>query len=261
MFYKWRTATSDHKIWNLFGLFYTVLFIRSSHLLIVLIPWVTICNMNSPENKRQRCIYKYVSNHLTGSVERIPKKHILPFRILLWCNPPSYHAPQSSFSALQEHYSTSRRTVLIHACPSPKMAFPFFMVKRSCQSVLWLRMRTPSRGHAPSGNIYWKFKNWRTLCDWSFCMHRCIAVLGNLIPVRGRHYWEVEVDETTEFRIGVAYEDTERNSYLGANNTSWCMRHILTPSRWQCTTSPKYNAGKDFIHCECNCFFFCQKCR
>ncbi|XP_068177441.1 fibronectin type III and SPRY domain-containing protein 2 isoform X2 [Antennarius striatus] len=60
---------------------------------------------------------------------------------------------------------------------------------------------------------------------------RCVAVLGDLIPVRGRHYWEIEVDEATEFRIGVAYEDTERNSYLGANNTSWCMRHILTPSR------------------------------
>ncbi|KAI4830577.1 hypothetical protein KUCAC02_002198 [Chaenocephalus aceratus] len=60
---------------------------------------------------------------------------------------------------------------------------------------------------------------------------RCVAVLGDLIPVRGRHYWEVEVDDGTEFRIGVASEDTERNSYLGANNTSWCMRHILTPSR------------------------------
>ncbi|XP_037339534.2 fibronectin type III and SPRY domain-containing protein 2 isoform X2 [Pungitius pungitius] len=60
---------------------------------------------------------------------------------------------------------------------------------------------------------------------------RCAAVLGDLIPVRGRHYWEVEVDDGTEFRIGVASEDTERNTYLGANNTSWCMRHILTPSR------------------------------
>ncbi|KAI9518943.1 hypothetical protein NQZ68_033426 [Dissostichus eleginoides] len=60
---------------------------------------------------------------------------------------------------------------------------------------------------------------------------RCVAVLGDLIPVRGRHYWEVKVDDGTEFRIGVASEDTERNSYLGANNTSWCMRHILTPSR------------------------------
>ncbi|XP_076025688.1 fibronectin type III and SPRY domain-containing protein 2 [Genypterus blacodes] len=60
---------------------------------------------------------------------------------------------------------------------------------------------------------------------------RCVAVLGDLIPVRGRHYWEVEVDDGTEFRIGVAYEDTEKNSYLGANDSSWCMRHILTPTR------------------------------
>ncbi|CAF99804.1 unnamed protein product [Tetraodon nigroviridis] len=60
---------------------------------------------------------------------------------------------------------------------------------------------------------------------------RCVAILGDLIPVRGRHYWEVEVDDDTEFRIGVAYMDTERNSYLGANSTSWCMRHIVTPSR------------------------------
>uniref|UniRef100_A0A3B4TD76 Fibronectin type III and SPRY domain containing 2 n=1 Tax=Seriola dumerili TaxID=41447 RepID=A0A3B4TD76_SERDU len=58
-----------------------------------------------------------------------------------------------------------------------------------------------------------------------------VSVLGDLIPVRGRHYWEVEVDDGTEFRIGVAYMDTERSSYLGANNTSWCMRHILTPTR------------------------------
>lgn len=60
---------------------------------------------------------------------------------------------------------------------------------------------------------------------------RCVAILGDLIPVRGRHYWEVEVDDGTEFRIGVAYEDTEKNSYLGANSSSWCMRHILSPSR------------------------------
>ncbi|KAM6943052.1 fibronectin type III and SPRY domain-containing protein 2 [Xenentodon cancila] len=60
---------------------------------------------------------------------------------------------------------------------------------------------------------------------------RCVAILGDLIPVRGRHYWEVEVDDGLEFRIGVAYEDTERDSYLGANSTSWCMRHILSSSR------------------------------
>ncbi|KAJ7994584.1 hypothetical protein DPEC_G00250990 [Dallia pectoralis] len=60
---------------------------------------------------------------------------------------------------------------------------------------------------------------------------RCVAVLGDLIPVRGRRYWEVQVEEATEYRVGVAYEDTQRNSYLGGTNSSWCMRHILTPSR------------------------------
>ncbi|XP_075064022.1 fibronectin type III and SPRY domain-containing protein 2 [Mixophyes fleayi] len=68
---------------------------------------------------------------------------------------------------------------------------------------------------------------------------RCIAVLGNLIPFRGKHYWEVEVDECTEYRVGVAYEDTNRNGVLGANNTSWCLRHICTPKRH------KY----EFLHC------------
>ncbi|XP_058244006.1 fibronectin type III and SPRY domain-containing protein 2 isoform X2 [Hemibagrus wyckioides] len=59
----------------------------------------------------------------------------------------------------------------------------------------------------------------------------CVAVLGDLIPVRGRHYWEIEVDDWTEYRVGVAFEDTQRSSYLGANATSWCLRHIRTPSR------------------------------
>ncbi|XP_043120416.1 fibronectin type III and SPRY domain-containing protein 2 isoform X2 [Puntigrus tetrazona] len=68
-----------------------------------------------------------------------------------------------------------------------------------------------------------------TFSDNTF--NRCVAVLGDLVPVRAQYYWEIEVDESTEFRVGVAYEDTQRNSYLGGNNTSWCMRHILTPSR------------------------------
>ncbi|KAM6257373.1 fibronectin type III and SPRY domain-containing protein 2 [Porphyrio hochstetteri] len=60
---------------------------------------------------------------------------------------------------------------------------------------------------------------------------RCIGILGSLIPFPGTHYWEVEVEEDTEYRIGVAFENTPRHGYLGANNSSWCMRHILTPSR------------------------------
>ncbi|XP_032838910.2 fibronectin type III and SPRY domain-containing protein 2 [Tyto alba] len=60
---------------------------------------------------------------------------------------------------------------------------------------------------------------------------RCIGILGSLIPFPGKHYWEVEVEEDTEYRIGVAFENTPRHGYLGANNSSWCMRHIITPSR------------------------------
>ncbi|NXF02207.1 FSD2 protein, partial [Smithornis capensis] len=60
---------------------------------------------------------------------------------------------------------------------------------------------------------------------------RCIAILASLIPFPGRHYWEVEVEEDTEYRTGVAFENTPRHGHLGANNSSWCMRHIITPSR------------------------------
>lgn len=68
---------------------------------------------------------------------------------------------------------------------------------------------------------------------------RCIAVLGTLIPFKGRHYWEVEVDEKTEYRLGVAYEDTNRSGMLGANNSSWCLRHICTRTRHR----------YEFLHC------------
>ncbi|XP_075711347.1 fibronectin type III and SPRY domain-containing protein 2 [Rhinoderma darwinii] len=68
---------------------------------------------------------------------------------------------------------------------------------------------------------------------------RCIAVLANLIPFKGMHYWEVEVDEHAEYRVGVAYEDTNRSGVLGANNSSWCLRHVRTPTRHR----------YEFLHC------------
>lgn len=67
---------------------------------------------------------------------------------------------------------------------------------------------------------------------------RCVAVLGNLIPVQGRHYWEVEVDTHLDYTVGVALGDVPRHEDLGANHLSWCMRHTLTKSR------PRY----EFLH-------------
>ncbi|XP_068414612.1 fibronectin type III and SPRY domain-containing protein 2 isoform X2 [Eschrichtius robustus] len=60
---------------------------------------------------------------------------------------------------------------------------------------------------------------------------RCVAVMGNLIPVRGRHYWEVEVDECLDYTVGVAFEDVPKQEDLGANCLSWCMRHTFASSR------------------------------
>ncbi|XP_057575958.1 fibronectin type III and SPRY domain-containing protein 2 isoform X2 [Hippopotamus amphibius kiboko] len=60
---------------------------------------------------------------------------------------------------------------------------------------------------------------------------RCVAVMGNLIPVQGRHYWEVEVDECLDYTVGVASEDVPKQEDLGANRLSWCMRHTFASSR------------------------------
>ncbi|XP_008565812.1 PREDICTED: fibronectin type III and SPRY domain-containing protein 2 isoform X1 [Galeopterus variegatus] len=60
---------------------------------------------------------------------------------------------------------------------------------------------------------------------------RCVAVMGNLIPFRGRHYWEVEVNERLDYTVGVAFEDVPKQEDLGANCLSWCMRHTFASSR------------------------------
>ncbi|XP_048224848.1 fibronectin type III and SPRY domain-containing protein 2 [Perognathus longimembris pacificus] len=60
---------------------------------------------------------------------------------------------------------------------------------------------------------------------------RCVAVMGNLIPVRGRHYWEVEVDERSNYTVGVASEDIPKQEDLGASPHAWCLRHTFASSR------------------------------
>ncbi|XP_048381923.1 cardiomyopathy-associated protein 5-like isoform X2 [Stegostoma tigrinum] len=57
----------------------------------------------------------------------------------------------------------------------------------------------------------------------------CPAVLGELLPARGRHYWEATVDRCEAYRIGVTYPPTTRNSSLGRNRKSWFIRYFVTP--------------------------------
>ncbi|KAJ1209423.1 hypothetical protein NDU88_004801 [Pleurodeles waltl] len=49
------------------------------------------------------------------------------------------------------------------------------------------------------------------------------SILGELLPARGLHYWEVVVENCTAFRLGVCYKSTPPKSILTQNSTSWCM--------------------------------------
>ncbi|XP_074991610.1 uncharacterized protein LOC142074705 [Calonectris borealis] len=54
------------------------------------------------------------------------------------------------------------------------------------------------------------------------------SVLGELLPARGRHYWETIVSACRSYRIGICYEATSRSSVLGLSDTSWCMCYCPT---------------------------------
>ncbi|MEE6471552.1 hypothetical protein FKM82_009300 [Ascaphus truei] len=47
------------------------------------------------------------------------------------------------------------------------------------------------------------------------------VVLGDTPVVSGRHYWEVTVTRSNEFRIGAADADMSREECIGANRRSW----------------------------------------
>ncbi|XP_069614549.1 SPRY domain-containing protein 4 [Ranitomeya imitator] len=47
------------------------------------------------------------------------------------------------------------------------------------------------------------------------------VVLGDTPIMSGRHYWEVTVKKSNEFRIGVADADMSRDECIGASNRSW----------------------------------------
>ncbi|XP_055647605.1 cardiomyopathy-associated protein 5 [Falco peregrinus] len=49
------------------------------------------------------------------------------------------------------------------------------------------------------------------------------SVLGELLPARGRHYWEIVVTACRSYRIGICYKAVPQSSILGLSDTSWCM--------------------------------------
>lgn len=58
----------------------------------------------------------------------------------------------------------------------------------------------------------------------------CPSILGELLPMRGRYYWETDVSRSTDYRIGVAYSSASRDSPLGENDMSWCFQCVPTPT-------------------------------
>uniref|UniRef100_A0A8C3PG08 Cardiomyopathy associated 5 n=1 Tax=Chrysemys picta bellii TaxID=8478 RepID=A0A8C3PG08_CHRPI len=49
------------------------------------------------------------------------------------------------------------------------------------------------------------------------------SVLGELLPARGRHYWETTVTGCKGYRIGICCNSTPQGSILGQDDTSWCI--------------------------------------
>ncbi|KAM4701566.1 SPRY domain-containing protein 4 [Discoglossus pictus] len=47
------------------------------------------------------------------------------------------------------------------------------------------------------------------------------VVLGDTTVASGRHYWEVTVKRSNEFRVGVADADMSRDECIGVNTRSW----------------------------------------
>ncbi|NWS70684.1 CMYA5 protein, partial [Crotophaga sulcirostris] len=58
------------------------------------------------------------------------------------------------------------------------------------------------------------------------------SVLGELLPARGHHYWEIVVSACRSYRIGICYEAISQSNVLGLSDTSWCMRCCPTQTRF-----------------------------
>ncbi|MBN3291921.1 SPRY4 protein, partial [Polypterus senegalus] len=61
------------------------------------------------------------------------------------------------------------------------------------------------------------------------------VVFGDTAITTGRHYWEVSVCKSQEFRIGVADSDMSREDCVGTNNSSWVFGY--THRKWYAMTT------------------------
>lgn len=58
------------------------------------------------------------------------------------------------------------------------------------------------------------------------------VVLADTAVTSGRHYWEVTVKRSQQFRVGVADVDLSRDSCIGVDGRSWAFGYAQ--SKWYC---------------------------
>ncbi|XP_076854143.1 cardiomyopathy-associated protein 5 [Brachyhypopomus gauderio] len=54
------------------------------------------------------------------------------------------------------------------------------------------------------------------------------AVLGEVLPPVGIHYWETVVNACKAYRIGIAYQSLTQDTVVGDNSASWCLHCVPT---------------------------------
>lgn len=74
---------------------------------------------------------------------------------------------------------------------------------------------------------------------------RSCQVLGSPSFSEGRHYWEINTEESSTWAIGVASGDIGRNDRLGRNELSWCIEcNAQSISAWHNSQETKTDKDK-----------------
>ncbi|MEE6458494.1 hypothetical protein FKM82_000307 [Ascaphus truei] len=55
-------------------------------------------------------------------------------------------------------------------------------------------------------------------------------VLGELLPARGQHYWEIMVSGCKAYSVGATFQPSQEEHPVAQDSTSWCMQCCCTPA-------------------------------
>ncbi|XP_025047160.1 SPRY domain-containing protein 4, partial [Alligator sinensis] len=148
----------------------------------------------------------------------LPPVHI-QLRPALRCQAGRAHAPRHAV------VPTPRAPFLTP--PSPIADITFKLDERTAHSTLDLFKRDTGavyRGVGIDPTKAPRPRNPERFRDWA-------VVLGDTAVDAGRHYWEVTVKRSQQFRLGVADVDVSRDGCIGTDERSWVF--AFAQRRWQ----------------------------